>query len=140
MGSLPRSLWPHHVVVYVRSLRPAECTMTPGPLAGNGETRGETLHNIRVSILEISRQRSTLGRRRSTATNRQGSQRQSAPGRRETITKRFADGRIDLPWYNANGVHSSWLSTTSRESRETPRRRVFPDPATRLRDRQRGKD
>ena len=39
-GSLPRSLWPRHVVVYVRSLRPGECmTMLDG--GRTTTTRGE---------------------------------------------------------------------------------------------------
>ena len=31
MVRLLRSLWPHDVVVCVRTLRPGECTTTPGP-------------------------------------------------------------------------------------------------------------
>ena len=40
VGSLPRSLWPHDVIVWVRSLCPGGCTTMPSPLGDYDETRG----------------------------------------------------------------------------------------------------
>ena len=89
VGSLRRSLWPHDVVVCVRSHRPGECTTTPDPSGEYGEARGsrpqgdtgffspEACH----PVCRPSRRRAVPRADHSSqrTTTRRGSQRRSAP-------------------------------------------------------------
>ena len=107
LGGLPRSLWPHDVVV-CPLFRLGEFTMTPGPVKGYDETRGsrpqndtdfflETLYTVCIwQTKSYSNKPTKHGARRYsddptklTAT--------VCAGRRQTTTTGSVGGRINRP-------------------------------------------